>query len=400
MKARSFTSRLFLFNAFEADFTSLPLSMNKSPNTDERWMLEALLLAEKGKGDVSPNPLVGCVIIDLNGEKIGEGYHKKLGKPHAEVNAIASVKDKRKLKGATVYVTLEPCSHTGKTPPCADMLTTFPLKKVVIAMKDPNPKVNGSGILTLKNSGIEVEVGVLEKEAEKLNEFFIYHQMFGRPFITLKIAQTADGFLAASDGDSQWISGKQSRKRVHVWRGEYDAVMVGRTTAMADNPSLTVRHVSGRQPKRVVLDGPFELPRTLNLFSDKHEEKTIVLTWNKEASNDAADPMLKVLSQNYFRGEIMQTSRINGHVDLREAFKMLGEKGITSVLVEGGQQLSSALIKQGLVDKICVFIAPKLLGAGTRSVLNIGINKMSEIAELKEVNWEKVGDDMLLTGYF
>ncbi len=366
----------------------------------EFWMNEALELASEGKGSVSPNPMVGCIIIDGDGNKIGQGYHKKFGEAHAEVNAIASVKDKRKLNGATVYVTLEPCSHTGKTPPCADMLTEYPLKKVVVAMKDPNPKVNGSGIRILKNAGIEVEVGVLEKEAEKLNEFFIHHQNFGRPFITLKIAQTVDGFLAAADGDSQWISGKQSRKKVHEWRAEYDAVMVGRTTAMADNPGLTVRHVKGRQPKRIVIDGPFELPRSLDLFSDKHEKKTIILTWNKEASQDEADPMLKVLAQNYFRGEIIQTPKLDGHVDLREAFKMLAQNGISSILVEGGQQLSSALIKQGLVDKLCVFIAPKLLGAGTRSVLNIGINKMNEIAELKEVGWEKVGDDMLLTGYF
>lgn len=374
--------------------------MSISKKTDRQWMKEALLLAEKGKGSVSPNPLVGCVIIDSKGEKVGEGYHKQFGKPHAEVNALTSVKDKNKLKGATVYVTLEPCSHTGKTPPCADLLASLPIQKVVVAMKDPNPKVNGSGILILTNAGIEVEVGVLEKEAEKLNEFFIHHQTFGRPLVTLKVAQTVDGFLAAADGDSQWISGKQSRKKVHEWRSEYDAVMVGRTTAMADNPNLTVRHVTGRQPHRIVIDGPFELPKTLNLFSDKYEEKTTILTWNKEASNEAADPMLKMLAQNYFRGEIIQTSKKNGHVDLREAFSLLGEKGITSVLVEGGQQLSSSLIKEGLVDKLCVFIAPKLLGAGTRSILNIGINKMNEIAELKDVTWEKIGDDMLLTGYF
>ena len=187
---------------------------------------------------------------------------------------------------------------------------------------------------------------------------------------------------------------------MHEWRAEYDAVLIGRTTAMADNPSLTVRHIKGRQPKRIVIDGPFELPRDLNVFSDKYEERTTILTWNKEKSKDAADPMLKVLSQNYFRGEIIQTSQKDGHVDLREAFKLLGKSGISSVLVEGGQQLSSALIRQGLVDKICLFIAPKLLGSGTRSVLDIGINKVSEIIGLKEVCWEQVGDDMLLTGYF
>jgi len=365
-----------------------------------QWMAEALELAKKGRGMVAPNPMVGCVIVSKEGEKIGEGYHKKFGEAHAEVNAVDSVKNPKSLKDATVYVTLEPCSHHGKTPPCANMLSNLPIKKVVVAMKDPNPSVNGQGILHLRNKGIDVEIGVLKDEAEKLNEFFIHHQTFGRPFITLKIAQTADGYLAAADGESQWITGKASRKLVHRWRSEYDAVMVGRTTAMADNPSLTVRHVAGRQPKRIVIDGPYELPKDLNLFSDKFEEKTTIITWNKEASATDADPMLKLMKQNYFRGDILQVSKVDGHADLRQAFKFLGEKGVTSVLVEGGQQLSSALLKQGLVDKIELFIAPKLLGAGTRSLIGIGINRMRDIAELKDVSWTQVGDDMLLTGYF
>lgn len=371
-----------------------------SKNNHEYWMQKALSLAEKGKGVVSPNPMVGCVIVSENGEKVGEGYHKKYGEAHAEVNAVQSIQDRDSLKNATVYVTLEPCSHHGKTPPCAQMLAKLPIKTVVVAMQDPNPSVNGKGILHLRNNGIEVEVGVMRKEAEKLNEFFIHHQTFGRPFITLKVAQTSDGYIAATDGDSKWITGKESRKMVHQWRAEYDAVLVGRTTAMVDNPSLTVRHVSGRQPRRVVIDGPYELPKDLNLFSDKFEEKTIILTWNKEASATDADPMLKVMKQNYFRGEVLQLSKADGHVDLRQAFKLLGEKGITSVLVEGGQQLSSALVRQGMVDKLELFIAPKLLGAGTRSFINIGINKMMEIAELKDSTWTKVGDDILLTGYF
>lgn len=362
-------------------------------------MAEALELAKKGKGMVAPNPLVGCVIISADGTKIGEGYHRKFGEAHAEVNAVNSVKDRKDLKGATVYVTLEPCSHHGKTPPCATMLGNLPIQRVVVGMRDPNPNVNGKGILHLRNKGIEVEVGVLNDKAEKLNEFFIHHQTFGRPFITLKIAQTVDGYLAAADGESQWITGKQSRKMVHKWRSEYDGVMVGRTTAITDNPSLTVRHVSGRQPKRIVIDGPYELPKELNLFSDKFEEKTIIITWNKEASATDADPMLKLMKQNYFRGHILQVSKVEGHADLRQAFKMLGEKGITSILVEGGQQLSSALLREGLVDKIELFIAPKLLGAGTRSLIGIGINKMRDIVDLKDVTWSKVGDDMLLTGY-
>lgn len=368
--------------------------------TDKKWMSRALELAQKGRGSVSPNPMVGCVIVSKGGECIGEGFHKKFGEAHAEVNAVESVKDRALLKDATVYVTLEPCSHHGKTPPCAPMLAKLPIKRVVVAMKDPNPDVDGQGILHLRNNGIEVDTGVLKKEAEALNEFFVHHQTFGRPFITLKIAQTADGYIAAADGESQWITGKASRKQVHRWRSEYDAVLVGRTTAMVDNPSLTVRHVSGRQPKRIVIDGPYELPRELNLFSDKYEEKTIILTWNKDASATDADPMLRMMQQNYFRGQVIQVPKLDGHVDLRQAFKMLGSEGIASVLVEGGQQLSSALIRQGLVDKLELFISPKLLGAGTRTIIDIGVYKMKEIADLKDVTWTKIGDDILLTGYF
>ncbi|MFN1835013.1 bifunctional diaminohydroxyphosphoribosylaminopyrimidine deaminase/5-amino-6-(5-phosphoribosylamino)uracil reductase RibD [Balneola sp. MJW-20] len=374
--------------------------MNKENHHRDRfWMTRVLELARMGQGKVSPNPLVGCVIVSEKGENIGEGYHKKFGEAHAEVNAVKAVQNKEKLKGATVYVNLEPCSHHGKTPPCAHMLGKLPIGKVVVAMQDPNPEVNGKGIQHLRNKGIEVDIGILKQEAEKLNEFFIYRQEFGRPFITLKIAQTADGYIAAADGESQWITGEQSRKMVHKWRSFYDAVLVGRNTAIADNPSLTVRHVKGRQPKRIVIDGPYELPKDLNLFSDKFEEQTIILTWNKERSSTDADPMLKMMQQNYFRGEVIQLPKVEGHVDLRTAFRALGEKGISSILVEGGQQLSSALLREGLVDKIELFIAPKLLGAGTRSVIDLGINRMKEIAELKEVQWTQVGDDMLLTAY-
>lgn len=374
--------------------------MNPYPNnTDEYWMFEAIQLAKNGIGMVSPNPMVGCIILDAKGKKIGEGYHKKIGEAHAEVNAVKSVENPKKLKGATVYVTLEPCSHFGKTPPCAPMLAQLPIKRVVVGHQDPNRKVNGNGISLIREKGIEVEVNVLKKECEELNEFFIHHQLFGRPFVTLKMAQTVDGFLAAPDGDSQWISGKKSRELVHKWRSEIDAVLVGRNTAIADDPGLTVRHVKGRQPRRVVIDGPYELPKSLKLFSDKFEEKTMVVTWNKKASATDADPMLRVMQQNYFRGEVLQVSRKDGHVDLKEMFFALGEKGITSVLVEAGQQLSSALIKAQLVDKIQLFIAPKLLGGGTRSILNLGINKMRDIIDLKDVSWQQVGDDILLTAY-
>jgi len=227
----------------------------------------------------------------------------------------------------------------------------------------------------------------------------IHHQLYKRPFVTLKIAQTLDGYLAAPDGDSQWLSGKKSRELVHRWRSEMDAVLVGRNTAFLDNPNLTVRHVKGRQPKRIVLDGPYELPRELKLFSDKYEAKTTIITWNKKASATDADPMLRVMQHNYFRGEVIQVGKKDGHINLKEALKELGSRGINSILVEGGQSLTSALLKDNLVDKIEVFVAPKLLGGGTRSIINVGINNMRDILQLKQTSWRQVGEDLHLTAY-
>ncbi len=374
-------------------------SHEESRERDSFYMQQAFDLALKARGKVSPNPLVGCVIVDSLGQRIGAGYHKIYGGAHAEVEAVKSVENPDALEGATVYVTLEPCSHHGKTPPCADLLVTLPIKRVVIAQKDPNPLVNGNGIEKLKAHGIDVTIGVLEKEAEQINEFFNHTQRFGRPFVTLKMAQTVDGYIAAADGDSQWITGKLARKKVHEWRSYYDAVLIGRQTAMADNPKLTVRHVRGRQPMRVVLDGPYSLPRELHLFSDKHEAKTTIVTWNKEASSDDVDPMIKLMKHNYFRGKVIQVAKKDGHVDLREAISALGSMGVQSILVEAGQQLASALLREGLADKLELFIAPKLLGNGTRSIMDLGIFAMRDICTLKELKWQQLGEDMLLTGY-
>lgn len=364
---------------------------------DKIWMQRALSLAEKGRGYVSPNPMVGCVIVSEEGEVIGEGFHERYGKAHAEVNAMNRVEDLDKLKNATVYVTLEPCSHHGKTPPCAEMLADKPISRIVVAMKDPSDKVNGRGIDLLRKKGIEVDTGILQKEARELNESWLHYLEFDRPFVTLKIAQTADGYIAAPNGDSKWISSKESREQVHIWRSQNDAVMVGRNTALHDNPSLTVRLVEGRQPKRVVIDGPFELPRNLNLFSDQFEEKTIVITHNKKKSQDEADPMLKMFQTNYFRGQIIHVEKVHGHSRLKEGMRKLAEHGITSLLVEGGQQLSSALLKKGLVDRLQLFIAPKLLGGGTKSIIGLEINRMEDIVPFANYSWKQTGRDMLLT---
>ncbi len=368
---------------------------------DFKWMKRAIELALKGRGYVAPNPLVGCVIVSYDNKVIGEGYHEKYGEAHAEINAINSVKDKSDFVDATMYVTLEPCSHTGKTPSCAKEIVDLPLKRIVIGMEDPNPVVNGSGIEILKNAGsFKVESGCLEQKVSRMNEAFIHYMRFKKPFITLKIAQTADGYVAAPDGNSKWITGEESRKKVHEWRSYYDAVMVGKNTAELDNPKLTVRHVEGRQPLRIVIDGSLGLPEHLNLFCDQHEEKTIVLTHNKEKYDKTADSMLQLLQSDYFRGETMLVRNKEGHVDLEHAIELLGDKQITSILVEAGSQLASAMIRENLVDKLHLFIAPKLLGGGTRSVVGVGIDRMEEVISLHDVSWANCGSDVLLTGYF
>jgi len=376
------------------------IKYKKFSSDDHRFMRMALALAEKGAGYVSPNPMVGCVIVASDGTVVGKGYHERFGKEHAEINALNKVKDPAYLIDATVYVTLEPCAHFGKTPPCATTLAKLPLKRVVVSMIDPNPKVSGKGVEILKAANIKVETGLFVEEARQLNEAFIHYMRFQKPFVVMKIAQTLDGYLAAPDGSSQWITSKPSRERVHLMRSKYDAVMVGRNTVMNDNPRLTVRHVEGRQPWRIVIDGPYVLERNLNLFSDQYEEKTIVITHNREAYSTIADPMLSLLNPHGFRGKTLLVGKVNGHTDLDQAFYEIGKLGITSILIEPGRDLASSLIRENLVDKLHMFIAPKILGGGVRSILGVGLNTISEVIDIKDSTVEQVGSDILFTGYF
>lgn len=363
----------------------------------------ALRQAEKGRGYVSPNPLVGCVIVSRDGELLAKGYHERYGQPHAEINALRKVRNEHDLIDATFYVTLEPCAHYGNTPPCALALSELPIKRVVVAIEDPNPKVSGKGIAMLRRNGIDVETGLLNEEATEQNEFFLHHVATRRPFVMLKIAQTLDGYTAAQDGDSQWITCEESRKRVHQWRSIYDAVMIGRNTALFDNPRLTVRHIEGRQPSRIIVDGPGELPDHLNLFNDQYVDKTYRITYNRTLEGSSGEgttnEMLRLMQPSAWQGNIIQVSRQDGHADLDLALAKLGDAGIASVMVESGGSLGTALLRQGLIDKIELFVAPKLLGGGKRSILGLGIDRMNEIVTFRKTNWEKVGDDMLFTGY-
>lgn len=366
---------------------------------DEKWMKVAIRAAEKGRGYVSPNPLVGCVIVSADGRLLGKGYHERYGLDHAEISALKAVKNERDLIDATVYITLEPCSHFGKTPPCALKLAELPIKRVVVSIEDPNPKVSGRGIQLLRSNHMQVDVGLLEDEARLQNEFFLHHITTRRPFVMLKIAQTLDGYTAAQNGDSQWISCEESRKKVHYWRSIYDGVMIGRYTAQFDNPRLTVRYVSGRQPRRIVVDGPGDLPDHLNLFNDQYVDKTILISHNRELMQTEGD-ILSLISGKKSPSKIITVTQQDGHADLDLALAKLGDMGISSIMVESGGSLGSALLKHRLVNKLELFIAPKLLGGGKRSILGLGIERMQEVMEFNRVDWKPSGTDMLFTGYF
>ena len=354
-------------------------------NTNEVLMKKCIKLAEKGKGYVSPNPLVGCIIVK-EGKIIGKGYHKMFGKEHAEINAgIDAKKQGYNLKDSTVYVNLEPCSHTGKTFPCTDFLINEKVGKVVIGMKDPYEKVNGRGIIKLKKAGIDVKSGVLENECRELNRFFVKYVTRHIPYVTLKVAQSIDGKIALGDYSSKWITGEASRKFVHKLRSEYDVVLIGRNTAKIDNPSLTVREVRGRSPYRIVIDRNSTLPENLKLFSDYHKEKTYSI------SGISKKALTNIYSKN-----IIKVNEKDQKIVLKDILRKLYSMNISSILVEGGANLFSQFIKTGLYDDIYFFIAPKIIGKGISSFNNFEIKKIRDSKYFEFVNYKLIEKDLLL----
>lgn len=307
-------------------------------------MKRAMELAENGRGNVSPNPLVGCVIV-CDDKVIGEGWHRQYGGPHAEVNAVNAVKDKKILPESTVYVNLEPCSHFGKTPPCADLLVKHKVKRVVVSTLDPNPQVAGRGMAKLKQNGIEVITGVLEKEGEALNRRFFGFHRNKRPYVMLKWAQTADGYIARENYDSKWISNEYSRQLVHRWRGEEDAILVGKNTALLDDPQLNTRDSEGKNPLRLVLDPRLELPKTLKIF----DGTLPTICYN--AKENESFPNLDFI-------------KLNGGDAIEEMLKDLFQRDIQSVMVEGGSKLLQSFIDRGYWDEARVFKAPVSFGSG------------------------------------
>jgi len=331
-------------------------------STDEIFMRQALELARKGRGYVSPNPLVGCVIVGKNGKIIGTGYHEKYGEAHAEANAVKdAAKNGHNLSGATVYVNLEPCSHKAKTAPCADLLIEKKISRCVIGMRDPYSEVNGKGIKKLKAAGIEVVEGILQDESEELNKFFVKFIKTGSPYITIKLGMSADGKTALKSGVSKWITSEASRKVVHRMRSEYDAVLVSSATVLADDPELTVRLVEGRSPKRIILDANLRIPESAKVYSDAHSANTIVVTTERTLKEK---PEMKALLNS--RGVAFIAAKDNQFI-LNDVFQSLGTLNIASVLVEPGPTLATVLLQEKLFDELVLFVAPIVLGSDARS---------------------------------
>jgi len=357
-------------------------------SSDLEYMKLALEQAELGKGKVSPNPLVGCVIV--KGDKvIASGYHKEFGGPHAEVDAISKIEGD--LKGCTVYVNLEPCTHHGKTPPCADLLIEKKPDRVVIAMDDPNPIVKGNGISALEGNGIETNVGVLEDEARLINRVFITNMIEKRPFITAKFAMTLDGFMAQRDHESKWISCENSRTDVHRFRTEVDAILVGSGTVRQDNPMLNVRLVEGRDPKRIVLASHLQLPLNSHLLKDDKAKQNTIIYCTNEAQN------IKLVDQLRSEGlNVKSISKNNkGKVDVRIALAdLLKEYNIGHIMLEGGAKLFSEFFELDLIDEIITYQSPKILGSGLSPFEYIKPLHLSDESRFQLFKTEVIGTDI------
>lgn len=355
--------------------------------TNEDYMREALRIAKNARGRTSPNPMVGAVIVK-EGRIIAEGWHKQAGTNHAEINALNMAGDC--AKGSTMYVTLEPCSHFGKTPPCVDAIINAGIKKIYIAVKDPNPQVDS--VQLLKDAGIEVEVGLLEEEARHLNEVFFKWITKKLPFVTMKTAMTFDGKIATANGLSKWITSDESRQRVHEMRDIYDAIMVGIGTVLKDNPTLTARIRSGKNPIRIIVDSKARTPIMSNVVIGKSAQTIIAVS--KSAPKNRIEALKSKGVEVMYAGEGEQ-------VDLKLLMSELANRNITSVMVEGGGTLNFSLLQEGLVDKMYAFIAAKIIGGyeAITSVEGKGVDTISDAILLKDIKTELIGNDILIKGY-
>jgi diaminohydroxyphosphoribosylaminopyrimidine deaminase / 5-amino-6-(5-phosphoribosylamino)uracil reductase len=341
-----------------------------SRDNDRKFMQRCLALAVRGRGLVSPNPLVGAVIVK-GGRIIGEGYHRRYGGPHAEVNAIRDAERKGKsIEGASIYVSLEPCFHHGNTPPCVDLLLTRKLKRVVVATTDPNPLVNGKSLRKLRRAGIECTTGVLKSEAERLNAPFFTFVKMQRPFIALKTAQTWDGFIAHPDGSSKWITNERSRRHVHTLRASFDAVLVGARTVAADDPMLTVRNVRGRNPLRIIVDGNLSIPSDAAVVQTASDVPTLIYT--AKARTKEKKEKIRVIESLGAAVAEMRTGK-SRRIPIRDIVKDLAAHHITSVLVEGGSKMYAEFFRSHIVDALYLYSSPAAFGKGIPGVDRLSV---------------------------
>lgn len=359
----------------------------------ERFMKRAVELARKGEGYVNPNPLVGAVLTK-DDRIIGEGYHAFFGGDHAEISAFKNAVED--IEGATMYVMLEPCSHFGKTPPCVDSIIKNRIKKVVIGMKDPNPKVAGRGIKKLQNNGIEVVVGVLEEEIKKLNETFIKYITTGLPFCILKTAMTLDGKIATVNGDSKWISNELSRNYVHQLRNRVAAIMVGVGTIITDDPLLTTRlqEGEGSDAIRIVVDTKGRTPLKARVLNSKSKAKTIIATSEVTDRN--------TICQFREKGaDVLIIQQDKGKISIKELMKVLGEKGVDSVLLEGGGTLNYSALEEGVIDKVISFITPKIIGGrdAKTPVEGEGRHTIKQAINLTKPEIKRFNEDIMIEAY-
>jgi diaminohydroxyphosphoribosylaminopyrimidine deaminase/5-amino-6-(5-phosphoribosylamino)uracil reductase len=358
---------------------------------DERFMHRALQLARKGHGRVSPNPMVGAVIV-RDGRIIGEGWHRCCGENHAEINAIENATEA--VEGATFYITLEPCAHQGRTPPCVDALIACRPGRIVVGTEDPNPMVSGKGIQALTRQGIKTSVGVLGEACQQLNEVFFKYIGSGLPFVTLKFAQTLDGRIATATGHSKWISSPPSLRFAHRLRSIHDAILVGADTVLKDNPELTCRLVRGRNPLRIVVDSRLRVSPAAIIFNETPGANALVATTSLASARKRRHFELKGIETL-----VLGTDRV-GRVDLHELLIALGRRKIASLLVEGGAALITSFLKEKLADRLIVVLSPKIAGKGVDSVGDLGIRLMNDALSLTFQKITRSGEDLILEARF
>ncbi|MFH2133844.1 MAG: bifunctional diaminohydroxyphosphoribosylaminopyrimidine deaminase/5-amino-6-(5-phosphoribosylamino)uracil reductase RibD [Pseudomonadota bacterium] len=351
---------------------------------DSQWMARALQLAAQGLNTTSPNPRVGCVLVKSD-EVIGEGWHVRAGEPHAEVHALRAAGNS--ARGATAYVTLEPCSHHGRTPPCAEALVDAGVARVVCAMQDPNPQVAGQGIARLRAAGIAVESGLMEAAAQELNVGFVSRMSRGSPWVRSKIAASLDGRTALANGTSQWITGAAARQDVQQWRARSCAVLTGIGTVLADDPQLNVRIATERQPLRVVLDSTLRMSPSARMLQSG---KVLICTASQDADKRDA------LEQQ--GAEVSLLADASGRVDLSAVMRELAQRGINEVMVEAGRVLNGALLQAGLVDELVLYLAPQMLGDAARGMADLGeLLRLEQRVELAWRDVRRVGEDLRIT---